>query len=158
MADALSGLRDIHLPPAITWWPVAPGVMGIASLFVLLFVLAFFRYRFRRSRQIKQEALRQLARYQQEYEQTACIQTAATHLSALLKQVALLYYPRVHVAALQGDAWLLFLTQTSKKLNFESVRCVLLESPFHRETKHAVDPLFLLTKAWIKQRGRRCLS
>ena len=38
-ADPLAGLRDIALPAAVSWWPLAPGWWLLLGL-VLLFALA----------------------------------------------------------------------------------------------------------------------
>ena len=158
MADTLAGLRDIHLPAPIGWWPVAPGYWVVALLLALILVTLFFHHRHRHSRQIKRCALKQLALYIRCHEQTPHIGITAAHLSSLLKQVALHYYPRSQVASLQGDAWLRFLTETSNQLDFEPARHALLESPFRPETNHPVALLFPLVKTWIKQRRGRCLN
>ena len=158
MASTLAKLHDIHLPTPINWWPLAPGYWLVASLFFLCLIFFIVRYQTRRSRQIKQEALQQLARYQHRYEQINNTKDTAAALSLLLKQVALSYYPRATVASLRGDAWLTFLTQTSKKLDFNPVRQILLEAPFCPQNTHTLTPLFPLVKAWIKQRSKPCLN
>jgi hypothetical protein len=156
--NALKDLHDIHLPSPIGWWPIAPGYLLLAMLIIFGVITLLLRYRYRRERSIKQEALRQLATLQHLQAETPNPSVTAAQLSLLLKQVALMYYPRETVASLQGDAWLNFLTQTSKRLDFKTVRYALLEMPFHPEATQPLDPLFPLVKAWIKQRRGRCLN
>lgn len=48
--DPLAGLRDIHLPPDVPVWPLAPGWYGLAGLIVLvLVVLAIREWRWRQT-------------------------------------------------------------------------------------------------------------
>ena len=158
MANALAGLRDIHMPEPISWWPLAPGYWVVALFLAFILGTLFFHYRYRKSRRIKRCALRQLALYRRCHEQTPHLGQTAARLSSLLKQVALHYYPRSYVASLQGDAWLRFLTETSKQLDFEPARDALLKCPFRPETNQPVAMLFPLVKTWIKQRSGRCLN
>ena len=55
-ATAPSGpqLRDIHLPPAPSWWPPAPGWWIVAGLLVGLLIAALLRWR-----QLRQRARRE---------------------------------------------------------------------------------------------------
>ncbi len=158
MPDSLAELHDIHLPNPITWWPLASGYWLLLCGLLISFVVAVFLFSTRSRRRIRREALRKLAELESYHRQHLNANSTAAGISILLKQVALLYYPRASVAALQGEAWLLFLQQSSKKLPFESVRGPLLEAPFSAEYQANIDPLFHVAKAWIRQRSRRWLN
>jgi hypothetical protein len=112
----------------------------------------------RKSRKIKRAALEQLSEIEQVYQSGGQAHEVAVQISVLLKQVALLYYPRKTVASLQGEPWMNFLIQSSKKLDFKSVQHELLELPFYPEKNKSVTMLLSITKRWIKQRGVRCLN
>ena len=128
---ALSQLHDIHMPQRIQWWPLAPGWYLLAFLVVALLTLcAFFLYHYYVKGRAKRQALHLLTRYQKEYQSEMNSQISAANLSLLLKRVALAYYPRETVASLQGDEWIIFLNQSSKKIDFEDVRAELLEMPY----------------------------
>lgn len=158
MVDVLKDLHDIHLPTPISMWPTAPGYLILAILLLIICALFFVSFYYRKTRQIKRIALQELAKIEQAYKTQEQAPLLAGHISSLLKQVALLYYPRDTIASLQGDAWLDFLTTSSKRLDFKAVKYELLELPFQPESKQSLIPLFILTKRWIKQRGARCLN
>ena len=40
--DPLAALRDVHLPPAVSWWPPAPGWGGILFIILVLLALLFW--------------------------------------------------------------------------------------------------------------------
>ena len=157
--DALSTLRDIHLPHSISQWPLAPGWYLIAVLVIsLLATLVFFvrkAYTFARP---KREALRLLTNYQNSYESDMNSQVTSAQISLLLKRVALAYFPREKVASLQGDDWIFFLNQTAKKVNFEEVRAELIEMPYQSPKDCDLGLLFEMTRQWIRQRRVLCLS
>jgi hypothetical protein len=158
MANALNNLHDIHLPTPISWWPLAPGYYGLIACLLLFLLCLFIFYRYKTSIKVKHEARQKLKALKQAYENQASSHLIASEISILLKQVALFYYERHAIAGLQGEAWVLFLSQTGKALDIESARFALLESPFHPEATHDLNPLFSLASAWIKQRRHRCLS
>ena len=154
MPQELEQLRDIHLPAAISFWPMATGFYLILLLLLLAGLFGLVLYRTRYARRLRKQALLELASIKRTHLKHHEVSASAARISHLLKQVALLYYPRDAVAALQGEAWLLFLTKTSKRLSFEHVRVTLLEAPFCAECHAPIEPLFTVTKAWIKQRSR----
>jgi Tfp pilus assembly protein PilO len=158
MANELTDLRDIHLPPAIEWWPPAPGYFLLVFCLMLLALAGFWFHRRHRQTEMKRRALKDLTQLEREYALHLDVHLSAAQVSILLKQVALIYYPRATVAALQGEAWLLFLQDTSKKLPLATIKEVLLESPFSPQSSHAIKPLFTLARAWIKQRRGKCLN
>ena len=106
-------LKDIHLPDAISWWPLAPGwwvlMLCILALLCLLFVLirAVRRYRHKRQpyRQASQVLLKIRATFVLDQDKMHLLQ----QLSALLRQVAISYFGRTQVAGLTGQHWLQFL-------------------------------------------------
>ncbi|MCC5014578.1 MULTISPECIES: DUF4381 domain-containing protein [unclassified Legionella] len=154
---ALAKLRDIQLPNPISWWPMAPGWYFLISLVVLsvIFLLYILRrsYLFGRA---KREALQLLTHYQQAYEQVGNSQRSSMEISELLRRVALVYFPRDRVAGLQGEAWLAFLNETAKGVDFNSVRPCLLEAPYQTGKNMDLNPLFICAEKWIKQRRKPC--
>ena len=160
--EELAQLRDIHLPQPVGWWPLAPGWYVLMVLVLLM--LAGLVYAIRRlylNGLAKRQALRLLATYQQQHAREANSQLTSARVSELLKRVALVYFPRDRVASLQGESWLVFLNETGKDLDFDSLRHDLLELPFHSKSNSNNDDLHLLfdmAKKWISQRGKPCLN
>lgn len=105
-------LRDLHLPEAIGWWPIAPGWWFLLAVLVSVtgyyLYRAFVRWRRNAARRI---ALKELARIQQEYRHGVDEISLAIELSELLRRTMLAYAPRHEVAGLTGQGWLLWLDQ-----------------------------------------------
>ncbi|MCL9682950.1 DUF4381 domain-containing protein [Legionella maioricensis] len=156
-ADALAQLKDIHLPESIGWWPLAPGwyVVMLLALFLLIAV-ACWAYKRHANALAKNQALELLNSYKEQYEKEGNAQLASARISELLRRVALVYYPRAEVASLHGDAWVAFLNQTGKGVDFEPVKSMLLDSPFKTSETVNLKPLIMRAQRWIKQRGAPC--
>jgi len=140
-------LRDIHLPAAIGWWPLAPGWWGLLALVLLLALGFWLLLRFRRRRRLRRLALTQLDRLQVlEGNQLAAA------LSRLLRQAALGHFPRHQVAGLTGEAWLQFLDRPFSDQPFQSGvgRC-LVEAPYRSDSPVAGPDLINLGRRWLKQ-------
>ena len=158
-SSALAQLKDIHLPEPISWWPLAPGwylliVVGLSGLGLVLFLL----YRWHARGRAKRQALKLLQIYQDQYKRHENSQETSAKINELLRRVALVYFPRVNVAGLHGEAWLDFLNGSAKDINFKAVREALLEFPYHPPgAKHNLMPFFNRSRAWIKQRRNPCL-
>ncbi len=155
--DPLTQLKDIHLPPAVGWWPLAPGWYAlIVLIFVLIGLISFLCYKRYLNTRAKKQALVLLQNYLTFYEKDHNVQLASARISELLKRVALVYYPREEVASIHGQEWIGFLNKTSKGLDFESVKSMLLDSPFKHNEQINLQPLFLKAQLWIKQRRGPC--
>ncbi len=156
-ASALAQLKDIHLPPAIGLWPPA---WGWWLLFVLLVVLALFAgallRRFKKQGEPKRCALRLLAQYEQQYQQTNDTQATSARISELLKRVALVYFPRNEVAMMHGMEWIDFLEHTSKNIDFHAISWMVLECPFNPNRVESIAPLITAARCWILQRKKPC--
>lgn len=157
MIEAFLALRDIHLPKEIGWWPLAPGWYAVFACLFLLIGLLFYRFSTRKHNRIKKKALQLLKEYEKEYRQKKH-SDASIQVAVLLRRVALAYFPRNTVAGLHGEAWLDFLTITSKNLNFHKIKKELLQFPFQSTQAADLNMLFYYTRLWIKQRKRICLS
>lgn len=100
-------LRDLHLPEAIGWWPLAPGWWILIALAVsgLLYLLyrGWCRWRFNLPRRI---ALRELKKLRSEYRHGADTISLSKQLSQLLRRAMLAYASRDEVAGLTGQSWL----------------------------------------------------
>lgn len=151
MNASLSDLKDIQLPADISVWPPAPGwtllllVLLTAGLGLwLLTHPKYTRYKQRRT------ALKKLRDIQATLDTDP--QVAAQALSVLVRQCALIAYPRQDVASLTGTAWLTFLDETGKTSEFtQGLGAVMAETPYRADV-HLVNPtLVTLIKQWIKR-------
>lgn len=114
-------LRDLHLPPDIGWWPMAPGwwvLLAIAAA-----ALAWLSYRsFLRWRagMPRRSALRQLSLLVKQYRESGNIQQLSIELSELLRRAMLAYAPRDEVAGLTGRSWLRWLDRGMDEKSFSA--------------------------------------
>jgi hypothetical protein len=105
-------LRDLHLPEAVGWWPLAPGwwiliALAVAGLCYLAYK-QFLKWRWNAARRI---ALAELSRVHRDYQQGADALALSKELSELVRRAMLAYAPRDEVAGLTGERWLVWLDQ-----------------------------------------------
>ena len=131
----LSGLRDIHIPVAPSWWPPAVGwwiVMG-GVLTGLITGLIMFRGWYGNPRQY---ALRELKKT---YERTPNVVLLARQISVLLKRVVLVQYPRTKVATLTDEKWVDFLVQKTGNIFSNSQLDLLAQATYMPEQNVPTD-------------------
>lgn len=97
-------LRDIHLPPAPSWWPPAPGwwVLAVLALAALL-AGAWWWQRRRRVRRQQQHILLELDRLVLRHRQSGDQAALVSGMHQLLRRVARRQDPLA--AQQRGDAW-----------------------------------------------------
>lgn len=150
-ADPLSQLKDIHLPPAISAWPPAPGWWLLAALVLAAAAFAgrlfLRRWRYRRAARQAAAELRALAaRYRAEGDAMAL----ARALSPLLRQAALAYFPRTEVAGLTGENWLAFLDRSGGGGRFAAgPGRALVDAPYRPGAAVAAEALLAACAAWL---------
>jgi hypothetical protein len=158
----LSQLRDIHLPPPVSWWPPAPGWWLLLAIFLLAVIGVLFFYRHRRRNAWRRTALAELARLRHLSQQSAP-QPVVSELSVLLRRVAISRFPREETARLSGELWLAFLDRNQRDgagFQSDSGR-LLVVAPYAQETPIATEQmnkLFALCERWITSlpaRGHR---
>lgn len=109
----LSHLADIAMPLPVPWWPPAPGWWILAAAFLAaLAILATMAVRRYRRNAYRRAALAELAAI------NVADPTSGVSISAVLKRVALVAYPRSEVASLTGSAWLAFLDRVGATADF----------------------------------------
>jgi hypothetical protein len=105
-------LRDLHLPDAVGWWPLAPGWWVVIALAAAALVyLAWRWYRAWQFNAPRRHALRELARFEAEFLEHRDPLVLGKQLSELLRRGMLAYAPRDEVAGLTGEAWLRWLDE-----------------------------------------------
>lgn len=144
----LAQLRDAHLPPEPSWWPLAIGWWILMAIALLLISYAIFkliqkkRY-FRFSRFAHQEL---------DYLISSDNQNWLILLEVLLRRVALSYFPAIDVARLSQQEWIDFLVQTGDNHWTEQPLICLRDVSFCDPS--TVDPihkqlLFSQSRIWI---------
>lgn len=160
-------LRDIHLPPPVSWWPPAPGWWILLALLFLLVGGAIFVFSRYRRRRFKRIALRQLSVIEQQLHSDHDHRLCAQKISKLLRHMAVLHYPAEQCAGLYGEDWLHFLDQhfaNDKDNNHpfsHDVGQQLIDAPYrppqqpssHRDEKQFEQSLALiqLSRRWLKK-------
>lgn len=101
-------LRDIHLPPAPSWWPPAPGWWLLALVAgALAFLLVRWMLRRARERRWRRRVHAELDRIAATHAAQPDSVRLAADVSQLLRRVARLIEPEA--IALRDEAWLGFL-------------------------------------------------
>ena len=143
----IQNLKDIHLPQAISWWPLAPFWYFILLLITLILSWVTWRY-IKRKHQLKYiiQAQHKLNQINKGPHNAA----AAGEITYLLKQICIIYFPREQTAALQGTAWLEFLDDCIGFKDFTTHGSLLLTSAYQpAETTIDLIPIIKLTNDWL---------
>ena len=149
--NLLVNLKDIHLPPPVSFWPPAPGWWILALLLIsTLFIGGVWLYRKYKKIKPRTEALRILKDLEILYRNSQDEIVSLRNLSNLLRRTALTFYDNDAVASLQGSSWLEFLDKTGKTKEFsQGAGKVLGYEVFQQNVNPNMNALFPLVKKWI---------
>jgi hypothetical protein len=149
-------LRDIHLPGAIGWWPLAPGWWLLVALLIAAAGIALWRYR---SQFRERAALRALKRVHAALEAgdapVACVQ----RISMVIRRFAMSVAQGTSVAGMTGDQWLRFLDSRWERSAFlEGAGRLMIYGPYAPPGRIARDDVQALNElciAWVAAQRRR---
>ncbi|AZO76446.1 MULTISPECIES: DUF4381 domain-containing protein [unclassified Bosea (in: a-proteobacteria)] len=101
---SLANLRDLTLPPEISFWPPAPGIWILGAACTALIAVAIWHAMQRyRARAYRRAAIAELNALAGAIERGDPVGVA--RISSVLKRVAIVDYGREQVAPLSGEAW-----------------------------------------------------
>ncbi len=98
-------LKDIHLPEASLWWPLAPGWWLLLILLVLVIFYLPRLLRWLRSKPVKTLSLRELARIRADMLNGLEQQQVSQEISILLRRTVISYCGRAIGASITGKNW-----------------------------------------------------
>lgn len=168
-----SQLADIHLPQAISFWPIAPGwwfTLGV----VIIALTAFWLWKKqherdpavleqRRLKRLKSEAQQELEKLKQQYKAQQNAHKSIEALSVFLRRFALSVYPREQVASLTDEQWLKLLERLSGTEDFSGCfKNLLLEAPYQAPDKtidtQLLEQLFAAAETLLAKTVQQKLS
>lgn len=135
-------LKDLHLPPAPGFWPLAPGWWVVACIVILLAIWGihtFIKIRRRQLQWRQLELLWQVTRddYQQHQDKTRL----ARDLSQLLRRYVRHYQADSAAVSLTGKAWVDYLNQDLKQPIFTAFADTLNDNLYRRQNDYSADQL-----------------
>lgn len=148
----LSQLADIHLPPPVSLWPLAPGWYFLALLFIgCCLLMTYILCRYWQRHRLRKHILQHINLLHKTYEEQPTATRIIADISILLRRAALAVFPRQQIASLQGEAWLQFLNDTGKTTEFTKPHGRLLITAAYQKEHHAdLTPLFSACRHWVK--------
>lgn len=149
-AADLSQLKDIHLPDAITDWPIAFGwwTLLVVALLSMATAIYFWRH-FRAKHANKKAALHLLASKYEQFKANADSQVFLQHSNQILKRYCLKQYPAA--VSLSGLAWTDFLIRHSEKAFFnEAIAHAMSEGLYQEHCQYNADELYHACSSWLK--------
>ncbi len=142
-------LHDIHVPPGVSWWPLAPGWWLLTGITVFLIVSLSLWLRHRRRGRLKRLARKALLEIEQDFSTHQDSQRLASELSRLLRRICLECYPRREVAALHGEGWISFLNHQDQAFTGANAEAIKSAAFRPHLTCDAKD-LLHATHRWLK--------
>lgn len=144
-------LRDVHIPDAISWWPLAIGWwITLLLIPILLWTSVLIYKRLTRKTAVK-TAKKLLAALKQDASKTEA--QKLVEISVLIRRVAISVAPRDECASLTGQAWLAYLDKSLKDNTFTQGVGQCLADISYRKNKNEninVSELISLVESWLK--------
>lgn len=149
----LEQLKDIHLPEAVSWWPLAPGWWALAALIVATGVVAIAA-RYARRRSVRYRALAELNQIRGD----ASLQGAgaAERIAVLIKRIALQKRETKRLGVEHGRSWIEYLTHDPGGMS-DDIASFIAMAPYANanatQTRASPDraSLFAAADTWIRR-------
>jgi len=148
--NPLSGLRDIHLPAPVSFWPPAPGWWMLAVGLLVFLALGLWWWRRYRRHRYRRQAMKALQDLRRAWQDGQSETELLGGISILLRRVAITRYGRRPVAALHGEAWLAFLDRTGRGTDFQTRGQELVDAPYRPGPVNSTETILDLASRWVK--------
>ena len=166
VADPLAELRDIHLPEAVSYWPLAPGWWLLLVSVLLLAGLIVWTVRRYRRNAYRRAAVRELDKVYQQYMSDVKGSTASDaghnylqRVNRLLKQV---YFTHgvSQVAGLSSDGWISELQRVAPGVSMDCFtgRLADLYRPEPEVTGQDIERMQQELRRWLQKHKRVLLK
>ncbi len=151
------GLRDIHLPGGISWWPPAFGLWLLgAAVLGLIIILSLHYLRLRRHRAACRSLRETIGSIEAGADPSACALRASTTLRRFAMTIA---QDSAEVAGLAGERWLSYLDSRWDRSSFsDGPGRLVLSSPYRASGGLAAEEtleLCQLCVAWVRAQPPR---
>lgn len=141
---SLDLLHDIVLPPAVPWWPPAPGWHAVLVMLTLAACwLAWRGWKRRQADGYRRAALRRLPHLQD-----------VPAVAELFRRTALAIAPRSVIAAKTGAAWVDWLDNQCPEPMPPAVRRLLTTGVYGLHSDRNIDELKAYAARWISRHRR----
>ncbi len=157
VSELLAGLRDIHLPAAVSWWPPAPlwwwlsaAVPAAAALAMV--VAAVLRRRRQRNESLSacRLALRELGVLRRRFFTGGDARDLLAGLSTLLRRTAISLSSRGEAAALTGEAWLGWLdARAGRELFSRGAARAIADAPYRPSSDADARAVLSACETWL---------
>jgi len=146
----LSQLKDIHLPNAISDWPIAFGWWTLLILIVLTIGAGlYFWRRYKAKNANKKAALQLLELTYIQFKSDQNSHNFLQHSNQVLKRFCLKQYPAA--VSLSGSAWTDFLIRHSEKTFFnENLVHAMSQGIYQSNCQYDADELYKACSSWLK--------
>jgi hypothetical protein len=145
--NLLAQLKDVHLPPPVSIFPLAPGWYILAILIILIVI--FILYKSIKAYYKRKHDLAIYTILEQINNNPDCNLIEETSL--LLKRVARKKFPQQAPHLLFDQKWLEFLDATGKTSNFTQGPGRVLLNIYHKPQQSENNQLHQAVKAWLQE-------
>ena len=144
-------LRDIQLPDAVSWWPLAMGWWLLLLVMVVSILGGYWVYK----KITRKTAVKSAQKILLAIKHTTSDDHLDTlkQLSACIRRVSISLDSRPQAASLIGEEWLSYLDQSMDGMPFtKGVGRYLSDAPYRREAPEELDieALIDLCELWLK--------
>ncbi|NOZ66338.1 MAG: DUF4381 domain-containing protein [Alphaproteobacteria bacterium] len=128
----LDQLKDVRLPQAVSWWPLAPGWWLLTAIFLSLLITVLVIFAIRRS-SLKYVALRELNSLRIQDSDKISILQLGSKISILLRRITLHSKNSNCPASVQGEVWEQYLARQPGGMKRPIARFIAM-APYISET------------------------
>lgn len=144
-------LRDIHMPEAISWWPLAFGWWILIALFLAVLAIAIWQLlRYQQGNRYRKLALAELNNLYSNWQSSADTATYLQTANQILKRAVFQANVNSDTSSLSGHQWAEHLNSYTNQSLAEDSCKALAESIYMKEPDTNVEKLHLDLCTWLK--------